>query len=96
MAGQAMPGPDDPVAGLGFAHAARLQFDEILEQLVSFPVPAGRRVCGKIGVVTRPRRAMLAQARPLVSLTLGAASGAAHCCHEHEGPPLLVPVGSCG
>ena len=28
----------------------------------------------------------------LFSLIRGAGSGAAHCCHEHAGPTLFIPV----
>jgi GAF domain-containing protein len=59
MAGQSVPEPDDPVAGLGFAHAARLQFDEILEQLVG----SAREVQATQGRLRGLLRAYLAVAR---------------------------------
>jgi hypothetical protein len=29
---------------------------------------------------------------PFLSLIRGADGGAAHCCREHEGPTLFIPV----
>jgi GAF domain-containing protein len=50
---------DDPVSGLSFAHAARLQFDEILEQLVA----SARQVRATQGRLRGLLRAYLAVAR---------------------------------
>jgi len=54
-----VPAPDDPVAGLGFAHAARLQFDEILDNLVT----SAREVQATQGRLRGLLRAYLAVAR---------------------------------
>jgi len=51
--------PDDPVSGLSFAHAARLQFDEILDQLVG----RAREVQATQGRLRGLLRAYLAVAR---------------------------------
>ena len=52
---------------------------------------------GKSGAVARRGRSFLALVSPYISLIRGADGGAAHCCHEHEGPtlsfPCLVPAG---
>ena len=39
----------------------------------------------------------MAQVSPYISLIRGADRGAAHCCHEHEGPTLFISLSrSCG
>src|SRR4051794_37927197 len=53
------PQSDDPVTGLGFAHAARLQFDDILDQLVR----SAREVQATQGRLRGLLRAYLAVAR---------------------------------
>src|SRR6187431_2591090 len=51
----------------------------------------GRRACGKIGCGRSPRSTQLGAASPKISLIRGTDGGAAHCCHEHEGPTLFHP-----
>ena len=61
--------------------------------LFSYVVPAGdARTCGKIGCGRSPRSSFLGAGEPFFSLIRGAGSGAAHCCHEHKGPALFIPV----
>ena len=50
------------------------------------------RACGKIGCGRSPRSTQLGAASPKISLIRGAGGGAAHCCYEHEGPTLSIPV----
>jgi GAF domain-containing protein len=59
MPADATAGPEDPVGGLSFADAARLQFDEILEQLVR----SARDVQSTQGRLRGLLRAYLAVAR---------------------------------
>jgi len=61
--------------------------------LLSFLVPFGdARACGKIGCGRSPRSVFLGAVSPFLSLIRGADGGAAHCCREHEGPTLSIPV----
>ncbi len=39
-----------------------------------------------------PKSIQLGAASPKISLIQGADGGAAHCCYEHEGPTLSIPV----
>jgi hypothetical protein len=58
-----------------------------------FPGPFGdARACGKIGCGRSPRSVVLGAVSPFLSLIRGADGGAAHCCREHEGPTLSIPV----
>src|ERR1700748_1511101 len=50
------------------------------------------RACGKIGCGRSPRSVFLGAVSPFLSLIRGADGGAAHCCREHEGPTLFIPV----
>ena len=42
--------------------------------------------------VARRGRGSLAQLSPKMSVIRGTDGGAAHCCYEHEGPTLSIPV----
>jgi hypothetical protein len=52
----------------------------------------GRRVCGKIGARSLAEVVPAWRSEPEDKFDPGSRGGAAHCCYEHEGPTLSIPV----
>src|SRR6185503_19309800 len=59
-----------------------------MSSVVPFGTPAH---AGKSGCGRPPRSVPLGAAEPVNEFDPGADGGAAHCCHEHEGPRLFHP-----